>query len=167
MIHTIKEFNDYWITESDRTQKLLNVLTDLSLNQPVINDHRTLGRIAWHIVLSIPEMMNRTGLNIDILKNYSSMPKSAKEIKDIYYKISKNLIEQINEKWNDDTLNDEDKMYGQKWKKGYALFVLICHQTHHRGQMTILMRQAGLNVPGIYGPSKEEWYKFGMAEPEV
>jgi len=25
-----------------------------------------------------------------------------------------------------------------------------------------LMRQAGLKVPGIYGPSKEEWALMGM-----
>ncbi|WP_258881781.1 DinB family protein [Paenibacillus sp. sptzw28] len=30
------------------------------------------------------------------------------------------------------------------------------HQIHHRGQMTILIRQAGLTAPGIYGPNEEE-----------
>jgi uncharacterized damage-inducible protein DinB len=28
--------------------------------------------------------------------------------------------------------------------------------------MTVLMRQAGLRVPGIYGPAKEEWEEHGM-----
>jgi uncharacterized damage-inducible protein DinB len=32
--------------------------------------------------------------------------------------------------------------------------------------MTVLMRQAGLKVPGIYGPSYEEWLQFGMKAPE-
>ena len=31
--------------------------------------------------------------------------------------------------------------------KGALLRVLIDHQTHHRGQMTVLLRQAGLPVP--------------------
>jgi uncharacterized damage-inducible protein DinB len=44
---------------------------------------------------------------------------------------------------------------------------LIQHQAHHRGQMTVLMRQAGLPVPGIYGPSKEEWANFGMEAPKM
>ena len=39
---------------------------------------------------------------------------------------------------------------------------LINHQNHHRGQMTVLMRQAGLTVPGVYGPAKEEWATAGM-----
>ncbi|MCK4657684.1 MAG: hypothetical protein KAT85_11650, partial [candidate division Zixibacteria bacterium] len=38
---------------------------------------------------------------------------------------------------------------------------------HHRGQMTVLMRQAGLKVPGVYGPSMEEWEHFGMKKPEI
>jgi uncharacterized damage-inducible protein DinB len=53
-------------------------------------------------------------------------------------------------------------MYGDKWKRGQTLHALILHQAHHRGQMTVLMRQAGLPVPGIYGPSREEWEAFGM-----
>jgi uncharacterized damage-inducible protein DinB len=43
-----------------------------------------------------------------------------------------------------------------------ALRVLIQHEVHHRGQMTVLMRQAGLEVPGVYGPAREEWAACGM-----
>jgi uncharacterized damage-inducible protein DinB len=32
--------------------------------------------------------------------------------------------------------------------------------------MTVLMRQAGIKVPGIYGPSKEEWEAMGI-KPHV
>ena len=31
--------------------------------------------------------------------------------------------------------------------------------------MTVLMRQAGLTVPGVYGPAKEEWATAGMEAP--
>jgi len=59
-------------------------------------------------------------------------------------------------------LLDELDMYGEKWARGHTLMVLCTHQTHHRGQMTVLMRQAGLKVPGVCGPSKEEWAQFGL-----
>jgi uncharacterized damage-inducible protein DinB len=39
--------------------------------------------------------------------------------------------------------------------RGAMLRSLIDHQTHHRGQMTVLLRQAGLPVPGVMGPTKE------------
>ena len=53
-------------------------------------------------------------------------------------------------------------MYGETWKRGVALEMLIRHEAHHRGQMTVLMRQAGLPVHGVYGPSREEWTAMGM-----
>jgi uncharacterized damage-inducible protein DinB len=37
-----------------------------------------------------------------------------------------------------------------------VLTSLVRHQVHHREQMTILMRQAGIVVPGVYGPAREE-----------
>jgi uncharacterized damage-inducible protein DinB len=33
--------------------------------------------------------------------------------------------------------------------------------------MTVLMRQAGLAVPGMYGPAREDWAKYGMAAPAI
>ncbi|HPZ10577.1 MAG TPA: DinB family protein, partial [Candidatus Eremiobacteraeota bacterium] len=89
------------------------------------------------------------------------------EIIDIYHKLAGELLKQIEEKWTNSTLEEEDDMYGEKWKKSHTLMVLIGHQTHHRGQMTVLMRLSGLQVPGVYGPSKEEWNKYGMEEPPV
>jgi uncharacterized damage-inducible protein DinB len=58
-------------------------------------------------------------------------------------------------------------MYGEKWKRGVTLTVLVTHQAHHRGQMTVLMRQAGLRVTGVYGPAREEWAGMGMSAPEI
>ena len=58
-------------------------------------------------------------------------------------------------------------MYGEIWKRGHSLQVLLVHQTHHRGQMTVLMRQAGLPVPSIYGPVKEGWSAYGVEPPKV
>jgi uncharacterized damage-inducible protein DinB len=48
-----------------------------------------------------------------------------------------------------------------------TLQILIRHEIHHRAQMTVLMRQAGLKVPGIYGPSRDEWQAMGMTPPEI
>ena len=44
---------------------------------------------------------------------------------------------------------------------------LSSHQTHHRGQLSVLMRQAGIAPPGPYGPAKEEWSNYNAPPPEV
>ncbi|MEW5994556.1 MAG: DinB family protein, partial [Candidatus Zixiibacteriota bacterium] len=61
----------------------------------------------------------------------------------------------------------QDEMYGEKWERRFTLLALIQHQIHHRGQMTVLMRQAGLKVPSIYGPVLEDWAQYGQPPPAV
>ncbi|MBK8721797.1 MAG: hypothetical protein IPL95_05830 [Saprospiraceae bacterium] len=57
-------------------------------------------------------------------------------------------------------------MYGELWTKGNTLAILIRHQAHHRGQLSILMRQNGCKVPGVYGPSKERMGNLSYAAME-
>jgi uncharacterized damage-inducible protein DinB len=166
MYYKIEDFLSDWEYEREATLKMLTNLTDESLNQRVTQRGRSLGFLAWHITLSIGEMMSRTGLKIDAPDEKSDAPSSAMEIRAAYNAASASLEEEIKSNWKDDTLSIEDDMYGQKWKRGTTLGILITHQTHHRGQMTVLMRQAGLKVPGIYGPSYEEWAVMGMEPPK-
>ena len=166
MYYKIEDFLNDWEYEREATLKMLTNLTDESLNQRVTQQGRSLGFLAWHITISIGEMMARTGLKVDAPDENSDAPSSALEIKTTYNAASASLEEEIKCNWKDETLSIEDDMYGQKWKRGVTLGILITHQTHHRGQMTVLMRQAGLKVPGIYGPSYEEWATMGMEPPK-
>jgi len=146
---------------------MLAALTDPSLSQSVASDHRTIGRLAWHIATSIPEMMTRLGLKFEGIDHEAPVPKTAAEIQKAYNVAAGTLIDQVSKNWNDDTLKIVDDMYGEKWARGLTLRILIDHEIHHRGQLTVLMRQAGLKVPGIMGPSFEEWNQYGMKPPQV
>jgi uncharacterized damage-inducible protein DinB len=162
MYNKISEFISYWSFESGATLQIFKALTDESLNQKVTPDGRSLGQIAWHITVSMNEMLSKAGLKLDDNIEDTPAPKKIVEIISEYEKYSGKVDELVREKWNDLSLNEEVNMYGQQWKKGKVLSVLVFHQIHHRAQMTVLMRQAGLKVPGIYGPSKEEWASMGM-----
>jgi len=167
MFTSLATFLFAWEKESDSTQKIFDCLTDNSLNQAVTADDRTLGRIAWHIVTTIPEMLSRTGLVIHSIQEDAPVPSTAKTIADSYKEVNNALVTEIKNQWNDQTLLEEREMYGESWTIGTTLNVLISHQIHHRGQMTVLMRQAGLKVPGVMGPSREEWSQYGMEAPSV
>lgn len=129
------------------------------------SDVRTMGTLSWHIVVSVAEMMNLAGLAVDGPEKEDNRPSSIKEIADIYKRASESLITELESKWNDAGLTDMIPMYGREWSKGATLSILIRHQSHHRGQLTTLMRLAGLKVPGVYGPAKEEWAAMGMEAP--
>ena len=161
MLRKIEDFQKDWAYESEMTTKVLRALTDESLGQKVYADGRDLGFLGWHLVQTLGEMLGLVGLKIDAPAHDSARPDSAAEIVAAYEKGAKSVTEEINANWTDETLLQEDQMYGETWARGLTLLLLITHQSHHRGQMTVLMRQAGLPVPGVYGPSKEEWAAFG------
>lgn len=165
MFRTINDFLEAWKYESEATLKIFGNLTNESLNQKVTPDGRSLRFIAWHITDTIPEMLSKTGLPFSHDEN-APVPASVETIKNIYENSSKAVAELISKNWKDEMLSDNLNMYGQVWKRASVLSSLIAHQAHHRGQMTVLMRQAGLKVPGVYGPAKEEWAKYGMPTQE-
>lgn len=167
MFSRIQDFEYQWSMEIEATQKILKHLTDGSLSQAVAPGYRTLGRLAWHITQTIPEMIGRTGLKTKGPDEQEAIPSSARTIFSRYNDTAISLLDEIKKQWTDASLQEVDDMYGQRWKKGFTLTVLVHHQIHHRGQMTVLMRQAGLEVPGIYGPSKPEWSRWGMPDPVV
>lgn len=167
MFTSITEFLETWEKEAESTLRILNALTDDSLNQKITEDDRTLGRIAWHLATTIPEMMSRTGLVFEGFREDAPVPNLAKEIVLYFGEVSKTMEVGIKERWKDQTLLEEREMYGETWAIGTTLSALVDHQIHHRGQITVLMRQAGLKVPGIYGPAREDWSQFGMEAPLI
>jgi uncharacterized damage-inducible protein DinB len=167
MFHTIADFETTWAYESEQMLLVLSMLTDATLGQAVRPGERTLGRLGWHLATTIPEMMSRTGLEIAEPNPHAPVPPSAAAIRVGYAAASAALLGEIHARWTDGSLKVEDEMYGEKWTRGMSLGTLVLHQVHHRGQMTVLMRQAGLRVPGIYGPAKEDWAKMNMSPPAV
>jgi len=77
------------------------------------------------------------------------------------------FVEALQSEWNDKDLATINDFFGRPMPNSIFLMTLINHQNHHRGQMTVLMRQAGLTVPGVYGPAKEEWAATGMEAPQM
>ncbi|HDL03888.1 MAG TPA: hypothetical protein ENH25_07130 [candidate division Zixibacteria bacterium] len=167
MFTTIQHFVDHWKGTSDGTRRVLNALTQESLDEAVGEGHRNLKRMAWHIVTTIPEMAERTGLKLDGPKFDAPMPETIEEIREGYDSVAGSLGEQIEKDWSDADLAKEDDMYGEMWPRAKSLMVILEHEIHHRAQMTVLMRQAGLKVPGVFGPSKEEWANYDAPAPEI
>ena len=157
----IDDFLEEWAFETEATGKVFAQLTDQSLLQRVSPEGRTAGTLAWHLVVTIPEMLTRTGLSV-AGPTHGPAPASVAEIREAYARAAASAREAISHSWTDASLEEMRDMYGQPWKNGTTLRALISHQAHHRGQLTVLMRQAGLRVPGVYGPAQEDWASMGM-----
>lgn len=165
MFTSMKDFENAWKSESTFTQNILNALTDESLSQSVNDDHRTIGRIAWHICETIPDMMNELGCTFE--KVTPPVPTDAKTIQEKYKKLSTSLLEELKRKLTDADLLDTHEIYGETWQLGLTLLIFMKHEIHHRGQLTVLMRQAGVTVPSMYGPAKEGWSEYNTEPPVI
>ncbi|WP_421617137.1 DinB family protein [Brevibacillus sp. TJ4] len=167
MYVTVSDFINEWNREAMLTQQVLDGLTDESLSQQVYSEGRTLGRIAWHLTTSIPEYLAHFGLKIDSIENADHVPASATDIADTFRKASMAASKAIEEQWSDDSLRHVQEAFGRQESNATILMGLIKHIVHHRGQMTILMRQAGIKPFGVYGPPKEDWIHLGVEHPPL
>lgn len=167
MFLTVAQFADLWKQEMKGTHEVFAALTDESLSQSAEPEGRSLGRLAWHVTQTVPELLHKTGLDVKGPAESDPIPTSVGKIVEEYDAAAQSALEQVQKNWTDANLDDLDEMYGEKWKKGETLGVLVLHQTHHRGQMTVLMRQAGLRVPSFYGPTREDWAQWGMPVPAI
>lgn len=149
-------------SEEQMTLKLFAKLTEETKQIKAHEDIRSLERLAWHITHTLSEMPYRAGLlDTDILDK-QPIPEGLEDIIETYKEQSAKLIEPIQNTWTDKALFEKVEAYGRQWEKRMILWMLTKHEAHHRGQMSALMRVQGIQVPGMYGPSKEEWVKYGM-----
>ena len=161
MYRKISDFESRWQEEAGATEKMFGALNEPSLAQMVKPGGRSLGRLAWHLTTSLHEMCDEAKLPMDGPRGVTEPPALA-EIKRQYDIQSKALAAAVARHWTDAMLAEQIPMYGEEWTRGKVLDVIIAHEIHHRAQMTVLMRQAGLAVPGIYGPAYEEWVAYNM-----
>jgi uncharacterized damage-inducible protein DinB len=161
MYRHIEDFTRAWQQESEMTLKVLRALTEPSLAQKMGPEGRTLGFLAWHLVLTLPEMMKHAGVPVVGPAHDAPQP-ALPELVRLYEVSARAIGDALPQAWTDAMLDEMVPMYGQQWPRGMVLTSLIVHQAHHRGQMTALMRLAGLKVPGVYGPAREEWGAYNM-----
>lgn len=158
MYQTIEQFTSDWAIESSLTVKVLSLLTDASLQQRVTADKgRTLGALAWHIASSVTGMLQAGGLQVAGPDFHAPVPATAQEIADRYKQASEDIASALTAQWTDEKLGESLLLFGSiQTTYGGLLSLFLRHEIHHRGQLTILMRQAGLVPPGVYGPNEEE-----------
>jgi len=172
MYRTLADARHRLAEEATHTLAILDALTDAALAQGVTPEDRTLGRLAWHLVACRMSIATQAGLAVEgpALSAQGDLvdpvPATIAEIRQAFI-AAQAALDRALEAWTDADLAQETPMYGEVWTKGFCLEAIVAHEAHHRGQMTVLMRQAGLVPPGIYGPTREGWAGMGMAAPQV
>ena len=128
MYNKISDFTDDWKYESESTLKVFENLTDDSLDFKPNKNVRSPGKLAWHIVTTLGEMVHRTGLKFDTVAEDSQILKTVNEIYEEFKRTTDKMVIAIEQEWNDLTLQKEIGMYGEMWKISKVLSVVVKHQ---------------------------------------
>jgi uncharacterized damage-inducible protein DinB len=166
MYRTVADFENAWKMETANTMRVLNALTDASLAQTIAPEFGSLGSLAWHLVWAAVGLAGAAGLSVEGPGRNDPQPSSAAEIAGAYEKAAEAVRAAATSRWTDADLAQQISFFGREIPAGMLLSIIVLHQTHHRGQMTVLMRQAGLAVPGMYGPSREEMAAMMAGAPK-
>ncbi len=169
MFRHVHDFRTVFRQERDQTLAVMAAIPDAAAHQAIDAHHRDLKRLAWHLTETVFEMPGHMDLKVEGFPGEAMKtppPASMAEIAKVYRLVTDSLLART-EPLNDMALAMTYPFYGQTWTGANALYILVAHQSHHRGQMTVLMRQAGLKPPGVYGPIQEDWKQMGMDAPAV
>jgi len=154
MYRKAEDFLEDWAASAAGTVSVMKAISDDKMDVAIAEGHNSLGWLAWHLVGSGGAFGYFAGLNIPAIPRDAKVPGKMAEIIEKYEAV----VEAYNneaKKLTDEQLAEEITGFVGKTTRGKFLRQFIDHQTHHRGQMTVLLRQAGLTVPGVMGPTKE------------
>jgi uncharacterized damage-inducible protein DinB len=158
MYSRVEDFLSDYQWESESTRKVLRALTPESLAHcKAPGDETSICSLAHHLSESPVYILNQGGLSLTMPEK--SEQQTVDELAANYDKMIAQLFEQVRT-WKDEDLPNTANFFGMEWPKGLALSITLHHEIHHRGQLTAMMRNAGVPVPSIYGPNREETAEF-------
>lgn len=166
MYSRIEDFVNAYTHESQATGRVLGALNDQCLSQEKEPGDPTwnIGKLGWHIATTPYWIVNEFGGQIPGSEEPAQL--SAAAITAEQARVSAATIEQVKAKFSDADTAGTVSAFGYPLPLGAWLHALVAHEVHHRGQLSVMMRQAGVACPSLYGPNKEETARL-MAEGMV
>lgn len=163
MYNRINDFLEDWAVQDQMSLRYMDATPDEVKAKKVHEYVRELDFLWWHIIQSMEQCALQAGL-LEGPPTYGAEcpPATMQEIKEKYLEAGQRIISSVKNNWTEADLSREFNVFGQTWSGAQVLGVLIGHGSHHRSQMSVIMRLLGLKVPGIYGPSREDWEAMGM-----
>ena len=152
-------FKETWEHENTKTVKLLESLPRDQYDFRPDPEARSLGELAWH--LAEPEAygtfaIERGAFSREARPPGIERPRKVEELGPAFQRVHRDAVERVNKVRPDDLDRSINSFTGQPITVRNVLWdFMLLHGIHHRGQLSLLSRQAGAHVPPIYGPTRE------------
>jgi len=156
MYRQIDDFLSAYGFESQTTTKVLGALTNDKLSSQKAPGDTSAAELAWHIATAPAYMINHEGAGIE----FAYAPPENVTVEQLvaeHQRVNAAVCEACKTKLAGRDLTQPATWFGMTLPLGVWLNMIPNHEVHHRGQLSAIMRNAGLKVPSIYGPNKEEF----------
>jgi uncharacterized damage-inducible protein DinB len=148
--------------EAQTTRRLLERISDAHLSWRPHPKARTLGELAFHIA-SVPGAVAELALKDKVqAPNFvDPVPSSAQEVLatlDESIAKAKQVLGGVSDEvllspWR--MMQGERELFSQP-KIALLRSIMLNHWYHHRGQLSVYLKQLDVPIPSIYGPSADE-----------
>ena len=155
MYRNLNDFIQEWEKNCAGTLAIFESITDEKKYVSIVEGHSSLEFLSWHLTAAPAYFLGQAGFSLEVELDPINTPATISEIISKYKAVSDNVVKVVQENLSDEKLLTEVTSHGQLTPIGAILRLMVDHQTHHRAQMQVLLRQAGLPVPGVMGPTKE------------
>ena len=159
----MERFRKVWEMENDWTTKLLEAIPADRYDFRPDPEGRSLGELAWHLA----EIEGYTSLGVskgavtfqDVPPNMKR-PREVKQLAPGFRQVHQDAVGRLANLKEAD-LDREIPFTDRRFSIRDILWgAMLAHLTHHRGQLSLLVRLAGGTPPPIYGPNREEMAKM-------
>lgn len=154
----IAEFIGLWENESALTKALLETIPDDKLDFQPDPHGRSIGELAWHIAQleAIFSNMARERTFGGSRPSGLERPPTVPELVSGYARIHRESVERVRGLHPEDLDREFPFFDRQISVRNVLRFPLLHHEIHHRGQLMMMIRQAGGVPSRVYGPNREE-----------
>jgi uncharacterized damage-inducible protein DinB len=148
--------------EAQTTKRVLDRIPEDKLAWKPHPKSFSLGQLALHIA-SVPGSVAAAAVpdSMEAPSFSQPEPKSRQEVLDTFSRSLENAKDTLN-KMDDAritsmwSLTKNGKVLMSVPRIGFIRSILMNHNYHHRGQLSVYLRMLGVPVPSIYGPSADE-----------
>lgn len=152
-------FIDLWDAEAVKTINLFRALPLDGYDFRPDPDARSLGEMAWHIAEVDgygPWSIEQGGFSRESRPPGLERPRAIEELAPAYERVHRDAIERVRKLTPDDLDRAIPFVNGQPITIRHVLWTfMLLHQIHHRGQLVLLMRNAGGTPVPMYGWTRE------------
>jgi uncharacterized damage-inducible protein DinB len=154
-------FLKIWEQEFRTTMRVLRSFPVTAMEAKPHERSRSVRDLAWQCAIDEDVIRKILDDENDLTKPMPAapVPETMEEIIAAYERNHRVAYEQVS-RVTEESFNRTVSCFlpGGEWKmpQPEALWGNVMDQVHHRGQLTVYLRQAGAKVPSIYGPSGDE-----------